>query len=137
ARTSTPSLSERRASSLNSSILATVSTPWQYYVRVRPASLSDDSQNVLLGKDEVVDIFELELGAGVLGEEDFVANLHIERDAVAIIVAAALTGGDDGAPLRLFLRGVWQHDATGRGFLAAGWLDHKAIAERLEIGNRI
>jgi co-chaperonin GroES (HSP10) len=47
----------------------------------------DDGEDVLLGQDQQILILELELGAGILGEEHDVANLDIELDAVAIVIA--------------------------------------------------
>jgi co-chaperonin GroES (HSP10) len=63
--------------------------------------LGNDGQDVLLGEDEQLLVVELELGAGVLGEEDLVADRHVERDAVAVVVAAPLPGGDDGERIPL------------------------------------
>ena len=54
--------------------------------------LANNGEDVLFGKDQEVLVIELELCASVLGEEHFVSNLHIHRNAIAIIVAAAIHG---------------------------------------------
>jgi hypothetical protein len=108
-------------------------TPLQRFDSVIAGYLAYDGKHVLLGQDEVVGVVELELGTSVLGEEHFITNLHIQWDAVAIVVPAALTSGYDGAALWLLLGGVRQHDAAGSHLFATSWLDHEAITEWLEI----
>ena len=56
--------------------------------------------------------FDLDLGAGVLAEQDLVADLDVERDDLAVVVDLALADRDDLALLRLFLRGVGDDDAA-------------------------
>ena len=75
-------------------------------------------------------LVELELGAGVLGEEDLVADLHVEGDPRPVLVAASLAGGDDRAPHRLLLGRVGQHDAALRHLLARHGLGDDPIGER-------
>ena len=55
---------------------------------------------------------ELDLLAGVLAEQDAVARLHVERDALAIVFGLAVAGGDDFALLRLLLGGVGDDDSA-------------------------
>src|SRR5215204_564580 len=117
ARMSTPSLRDFLAVSLNSSIFGIELHSVRYKVQVASVTLplprekngvsletcwlllGNDRQDVLLGEDEQLLVVELELGAGVLGEEHLVADAHVEGDAVAVVVAAAVAGGDDGAAL--------------------------------------
>ena len=62
-------------------------------------------------EDQVLLVVVLELGAGVLGEEHLVADLDVHRDALAVVVEAALADGHDRAALRLLLGRVGQDDA--------------------------
>ena len=94
---------------------------------------ADDGEDVLLGEDQQLLVVELELGAGVLGEEHLVADLDVQRDAVAVVVAAALAGGEDGAALRLLLGGVGQDDAALGHLLAAQRPDDDPVAERSQL----
>src|SRR5215213_6894262 len=139
ARRSTPRLSDRRAVSSKISCFATL---WSYLLRNqneavlvqrRPLFL-DDGEDVLLRNDQELVALDLELCPGVLGVEDLVAGLDVHRLALAVIVDAAGTGGDDRAFLRLFLRRVGQDDPALGHLLARGGLDHDAIAERAEVG---
>ena len=62
-----------------------------------------------------------------------VADLDLERPALAVLGDPAVADGDDLALLRLVLRGVGQHDPAGRRRLGLFPLDHHAIAQRLEL----
>ena len=73
-------------------------------------------------------VLELELGAGVLGVEDLVADLDVHRLALAVVVEAAGAGGEDRALLRLLLGRVGQDDAALGHLLAGGGLDDDAVA---------
>ena len=65
-----------------------------------------------------------------------VADLDIHRDAVAVIVAAALADGDDRAALRLLFGGVRDDDPGLGGLLAASRLHDDAVAQGLELDGR-
>src|SRR5215207_9223740 len=119
ASVSTPSFKDWRAAVLNSRILAILRNLLYLLRRCRYASLvRDDRQDVLLGQDQQILVVELELGAGILGEEHFIAGRDIHRDAIAVLVATALTDRDDCAPLRLFLDRVRDDDPRFGRFLA-------------------
>src|SRR5262249_61149567 len=76
---------------------------------------------------------ELELRAAVLGEEDAIAFLDLERLAVALVGELACADGNDCAFLRLFLGGIGNDEAAGRHlFLGAGPDDH-AVADGLDL----
>ena len=63
----------------------------------------DDAEHFVLAHDEVFLAIELDLLAGVLAEQDGVAGLHVQRDALAVVFRLAVAGGDDFALLGLFL----------------------------------
>src|SRR3954452_4599490 len=93
--------------------------------------LVDDREDVARGEDQVVLPVELHLGAAVLGVDDLVADLDVERNAAAVLETAR-ADGDDGALLGLLLRRVGDHDAgDGRLLLLAG-LDHDPVLQRLQ-----
>src|SRR5215831_20900341 len=79
--------------------------------------LVDDAQHILLTQNEVLLVLQLDLGAGVLAEEDAVAGLHVQRDLLAVIADLAVAHGDDLRLLRLFLGSVRNDDATLLHFL--------------------
>ena len=45
--------------------------------------LSNDSKDIVLAHDQVVLTVDLDLGAAIFGEEDFVADFDIEFDFLA------------------------------------------------------
>ena len=68
-------------------------------IGVLPAAsrrLSNDGEQVFFGQDEQLLVIEFEVGAGIFGEEHLIADLHIEGDALAVIIAFALPDGEDG-----------------------------------------
>src|SRR5438270_2715853 len=92
-----------------------------------------DCQDVALTHDEQLLILQLELGPGVLGEEDGVADLDLHGDLLALVADAAGADGEDRAALRPFGAGVGQDDAAPGGLLARGGPDHHAVAQRAEL----
>src|SRR5215211_1341145 len=119
---STPASRERRASALNSSCLG-----------MAPRSLLvDDGEDVAGGEDQVVLAAELDLGAAVLGVDDGVADLDVERHPGAVLEAAG-ADGDDLALLGLLLGGVGDHQTGGGHLLALAGLDDDAVLERLQV----
>ena len=55
--------------------------------------LSNDSEDVVLAHDQVVLTVDLDLGAPVFGDEDFVADFDGEFDLLAIVVELASADG--------------------------------------------
>src|SRR5215213_4779907 len=128
ASVSTPSFKDWRAAVLNSRILAILRNLLYLLRRCRYASLvRDDRQDVLLGQDQQILVVELELSAGILGEEHFIAGRDIHRDAIAVLVATAVTDRDDRATLRLFLDRVRDDDPRFGRFLAVRRTHHHAV----------
>src|SRR5947208_8313123 len=122
AMVSTPCLSLLRASSVKTSCFG-----------ILPSLSLDKSEDVLLGQDQELLTIELEFGAGVLLEEDLVALLEVDRNALAVLITVTRTDGEDLALLRLLFRGVRQVDPGVRLLLAVQGLDDNARAERLEL----
>src|SRR6476661_2237733 len=69
-------------------------------------SALDDGEDVAGGEDEELLAAVLDLGAAVLAVDDLVADLDVERHALAVVVDAARADGEDLALLGLLLRGV-------------------------------
>ena len=76
----------------------------------RCSAAVDDGQHFVLAHDEVLLAIELDFLARVLAEEDQIARLDIERDALAVVVHLAVAGGDDLALLRLLFGRVRDDD---------------------------
>src|SRR5690348_12775393 len=145
ASTSMPFLRERRACSSKTSCLAIVVSysSWCCVSLVRIASMRrcavaglvalQDRQDVGLAQDQHVLAVQLEFGAAVLGEEDFVALLHLQRLAVALVGELAGANGDDGALLGLFLGGVGDNDPALGDFFLLRRLDDHAVADRADL----
>src|SRR5215469_3994220 len=77
---------------------------------------------------------QLDLGAGPLAELHPVADLQIDRDQLAGLVAAAGTHRGDLALRRLFLGGVGNDDAALGLFFGVDTLDHDAVMQWTELG---
>src|SRR6185437_4119264 len=93
----------------------------------------EDSHDVALLHDQVLDAVELDLGAGPLAEQDAVAGLHVERHELAVLIPGARADGDDLAFHRLFLGRVRNDDAAlGLAFFLDS-LDHDAVVKRTEL----
>src|SRR6059058_1823344 len=86
-------------------------------------------QNLLLAKDEVLFVFDLDFCTAVLAKEDAIAGLHVERNQLSLL-ALASTDGDDFALHGLFFRGVRDDDATLDRFLLFNALHDDTIVER-------
>src|SRR5438132_11508695 len=102
ARTFTPRRILSRASWLNFTSFAAIDFS---------SSAFDHAEDVLLAHDQMLFAVQLDLGAGVLAEENAVTRLHVERGHLALVVRFALADRDDLALLGLFLRGVGDDDS--------------------------
>src|SRR5690606_25855347 len=122
--------------------VATVSSNEHRAARVRrrtprhrwrpPWSLLDDSEHVTGGEDQVLLAAVLDLGAAVLGVQHGVPDLDVDRDPLAGVVDTTRADSEDGALLRLLLRGVRDDDPGRRGGLRLVRLDHNPVLERLD-----
>src|SRR4029077_10181620 len=77
ARTLTPRRMRSRASWLNLTSFAAI--------RCSPSAL-DHAEDVVLAHDEVLIAVDLDLGSGVLAEENRVSDLHVQRGHLAVVV---------------------------------------------------
>src|SRR5688500_8630395 len=103
ARVSTPAMIPARAfSSKMMSLAAICSTPLSL----------DDAEDFVLAQDQVLDTVDLDLGAGVLAEQDPVARLDVERGEGAVLEPLAGPDRDDLALERALLGGVRDDDAA-------------------------
>ena len=98
--------------------------------------LVDDCQNVACGENQVLFALVLDLGATVAGEHDNVAFLDVYGDAVALLIHAARTNGDNACFLRLFLRSFGDNQTGCGGLLSLFDLDNDAVFQRLDGHNR-
>src|SRR6266436_2842920 len=94
--------------------------------------LDQHPHDVALFHDEVLDAIDFDLGARPFSEQDAVADLDVDRDELAALVAAARSNGDDLALLRLLLGGVGNDDATSGLRLGIDSLDDNAVVKRSE-----
>src|SRR5271169_214120 len=121
---STPRKSACRAPSSNCNCFAAIIYP---NVLVKQLSLSNDAENVVLTHDEIVVAVDLDFGAPVFGDEDFVADFHGELDLLAIVVELPSADRRDGTFLRLLSRRVGNDDAALFDFLLFERLDQHPI----------
>src|SRR3954452_2067545 len=94
--------------------------------------LLDDREHVAGGKDEVLVGAELDLGAAVLGEDDGVTFLDVQRKSLTVLEPAG-ADGENGALLGLFLGGVGDHDARRRRLLGLQHRHDDAVLEGLDV----
>src|SRR5262249_43908058 len=80
-------------------------------IRLSPSTL-DHAEDVLLAHDEVLFAVDLDLGTGVLPEQDLVPDLHVERGNLAVLVDLALADRDHLPLLGLFLGRIGDDDAA-------------------------
>src|SRR2546422_4788373 len=88
---------------------------------------ADHGQDVFLRHDQVLDLVELELVAGVLRIKDLVADLELHRDLRPVVQDPSGAHGLDDAFLRLLLGGVRKHDPALGLLLTLDRLDHYAV----------
>src|SRR5437773_8606853 len=91
------------------------------------SSLLENGEDVLLAHDQVLFVVQLDLGAGVLPEQDLVAGLDVERDLLAFLGDLPVTRGDHLALLGLLLRRIGGDDPALLHFLLFEPLDQNAI----------
>src|SRR5229473_785565 len=105
ARMFTPRRIFSRASWPNFTSLAAMSSP---------PSAFDHAEDVLLAHDEVFLAVDLDLRAGILAEQDLVADLDVEGRQLAVVVQLTFADRDHLAMLRLLLGGIRDDDAALR-----------------------
>src|SRR5262249_21984261 len=95
--------------------------------------LGEHAHDVGLLHDEELLAVDLDLGARPFAEQHAVARLEVDRDQLAVIVAAARADGDDFALRGFFLGGIGNDDAAGGLLLGADALDDDAVVERTKL----
>ena len=91
--------------------------------------LFDDGENLFFAEKEVDHFVELHFGAGVLADEDLVADLDVEGDLLAVLVEGAGAEGNDLGFLRFLLGGVRDDNAALDFFSLFDALEEDAVAE--------
>src|SRR5207237_620139 len=87
------------------------------------------------GHDHQLLALELDLGAGVAGEDDLVALLDADRDALALVRPLAVADGQHLASAGLLLGRVGQDDATLGLALGLQPLDQDLVAEGTQLSH--
>src|SRR5215831_580764 len=95
--------------------------------------LVDHGEHFVLAHDEKLFAVQLDLLPRVLPEEDQVAGLHIQGDALAVVLDLSGTGRDDLALLRLFLGRVRDDDASDLLFAFLDALDNDPVVQRSDV----
>ena len=97
--------------------------------------LLQDAEDFFLAHNQEFLAIDLDLGAGILAEQDAVAGLDVERENLAFVVGLALADGDDFALLGLFLGGVRDDDAAPDGFAFFDAANQDAVVKRRKAGS--
>src|SRR6266702_8329557 len=92
------------------------------------------AHDVALLHDQELLVIELDLGARPFAEQHAVADLDVDRDQLAGLVAAARAHGGDFTLRGLFLGAVRNNDAALGLFFGVDTLDYDAIMQRTEFG---
>src|SRR5947208_5566284 len=137
ARMSTPRSMRSRASTENLTSLAAIYVaPLIVWERrelrgflAGGGGLFENAHDVAFLHDQEIDAVDLDLGARPLAEQHALADLEVDRDQLAGLIAAARPHGDDLALARLLLGGVGNDDAAGRLRLGIDALDDDAIVK--------
>src|SRR5258708_10109166 len=93
------------------------------------AALFDDAHDVALLHDQELFAVDLDLGARPFAEQHSVADLDVDRNELAGLVAAAGAHRDHFALGGLFLGGVGNDDAAGGLLFGIDALDHNTVVK--------
>ena len=72
----------------------------------------ENPEDLVLAHDQILFAIQLDVAAGVLPEQDAIADLDIQRDHLAVFEALALADGDHFALLGLFLGRIGDVEAA-------------------------
>src|ERR1043166_7996023 len=141
ARMSTPRNILSRASTENLTSLAAIDVSpkcvWVCRSRLRGLApgggLFEHAHDVGLLHDQELLAVDLDLGARPFAEQHAVADLQVDRNEFAGLVAAAGPDRDDLALRRPLLRGVGNDDAAGRLLLRGDALDDDTVVKRTKL----
>src|SRR5579859_573778 len=96
-------------------------------------SLLDDRENFILANDRVLGVFDLDVGSGVLADQNRVTLFDVELHALALVIELSFADGHDLGLLRLFLGRVRDDDAATDLLLRVFPLHDDTIVERPEL----
>ena len=96
-------------------------------------ALANDAENVVLADERELLVVDLHLGAAVLADQHLVADLHLERNGVTLLVLLAGAERDDFSLLGLFLRGIRNDDSPANLFFFLDVLHEHSIADGLDL----
>src|ERR687891_496969 len=96
-------------------------------------SLLEDGEDVFLAQDQIVVAVDLHFVAGVLAEQDAVAGLDVEGNALAAVVDLPGADRDDLGALGLFLGGVGDDDPADLLLALFVALDEDAVMQRTDL----
>src|SRR6266446_7335222 len=97
------------------------------------SSSTDDAEDVVLAHDQVRLVVDLDFGAAVFRNENFVSFLNGEIDLLAVVVDFTGAKSDDFAFLRFFLCGIGDNDPALFYFLLFNRLHQHPISKRFYI----
>src|SRR5436309_726402 len=89
----------------------------------------DHCEHFVLSQDQVLFVVDLDLGTGILADEDAIPLLDVQRELLALLVDLALADGDDLRLHRLLLGGVGDDEPPLLSFLGLESLDENAVVE--------
>src|SRR5688572_16156441 len=95
-----------------------------------------DCEHFVFAHDEKFLTVELDLLPGILPEEDAVARLDVERDALPVVLGFAVASRDDLALLRLLLGGIRDDDPADSLFAFVDARDDEAIVQWSDVHAR-
>src|ERR1700741_439958 len=94
--------------------------------------VAENTHDVALLHDQQLLAVDLDLGARPLAEQHAVADLDVDRDQFAALIAAARANGDNFALGGLFLGRVGNDDAASGLLFSFDALDYDAVVKRTE-----
>src|SRR6266567_7474092 len=98
----------------------------------RTSSFHQHPHQVAFLHDQVLDAVELDFGPRPLAEQHAVADLDIDRDELAALIATTRSDGNDLPFLRFFLRGIRDDDAATAFLFSFDPFDDDAIVKWTE-----
>src|SRR5215831_9801895 len=98
----------------------------------RSSSFDQHPHQVAFLHDHVLDAVELNFGTRPLAEQHSVADLDVDRDELAALVATTRADGNDLPFLGFFLRGIRDYDAATALLFSFDPLDDDAIVKWTE-----
>src|SRR5207249_7939738 len=101
-----------------------------YFLELRLGRLRQDGQDFVFAEDQDFLAVDLDVGPGVLPEEDLVAHLDVQRELGAVFQDLAVSDGQDLALLGLLLRRVRDDDASLGGFPFLDAANQQTVVQR-------